>query len=63
MPKQLRDWDAYAELKRTIDDFFEVLPVLQQCSNKSMRVRHWESIMGVCGNRLPMDENGPSAET
>jgi len=28
-----------------------------------MRVRHWESIMGVCGNRLPMDENGPSAET
>ena len=29
MPKQLRDWDAYAELKRTIDDFFEVLTALE----------------------------------
>eukprot|EP00960_Hanusia_phi_P069522 767109-Hanusia_phi.AAC.3 len=62
MPKQLRDWEAYGELKKTIDDFFEVLPLLQQCSNKSMRVRHWKAIMQVCAKQIPMDENGPSAE-
>jgi hypothetical protein len=40
MPKQLRDWDAYNELKTTIDDFFEVLPFLQLLSQKSMRKRY-----------------------
>ena len=62
MPKQLRDWEAYAELKKTIDEFFEVLPLLQQCSQKSMRVRHWQAIMQTTGKTIPMDENGPSVE-
>ena len=62
MPKALRDWDAYAELKKTIDDFFEVLPILQQCSNPSMRKRHWEAIQSVCGKTIPMDDVGPSPE-
>ena len=60
MPKQLRDWDAYGELRTTIDNFFEVLPLLQQLSQSSMRVRHWEAIQRVCEKELPMDEHGPS---
>ena len=48
MPSKLRTWDAYAELKRTIDDFFEVLPLLQNLSQPSMRKRHWETIEKVC---------------
>ena len=63
MPKQLRDWDAYAELKKTIDEFFEVLPLLQQLSQSSMRVRHWESIQKVCEKELPMDDQGPSVDS
>jgi dynein heavy chain len=63
MPKQLRDWEAYGELKKTIDEFFEVLPLLQQCSQKSMRPRHWEAIMQVTGKKIPMEESGPSAES
>jgi len=62
MPKALREWDAYNELKQTIDEFFEVLPLLQQCSNASMRKRHWDAIMQVCGKTVPMDDVGPSAE-
>lgn len=62
MPKQLREWDAYHELKTTIDDFFEVLPLLQQLSQKSMRLRHWESVQRACVAEIPMDENGPSPD-
>jgi len=62
MPKQLRDWDAYHELRSTIDEFFEVLPLLQQLSQSSMRPRHWETIQKVCEKELPMDELGPSAD-
>ena len=62
MPKQLREWDAYLELKTTIDDFSNILPILQQLSQKSMRLRHWEAIMQECKKRIPMDENGPSPE-
>lgn len=62
MPKQLRDWEAYGELKKTIDEFFEVLPLLQMCSQKSMRTRHWQSIMQVTGKKIPMEEAGPSVE-
>jgi len=62
MPKALRDWDAYGELKKTIDDFFEVLPILQQCANPSMRRRHWDSIQTVCAKTIPMDDAGPSIE-
>ena len=62
MPKALREWDAYGTLKKTIDEFFEVLPLMQQCANPSMRKRHWEAIMNVCGKTIPMDDGGPSVE-
>eukprot|EP00741_Cyanophora_paradoxa_P017811 tig00021017_g17202.t1 len=55
MPKALREWDAYKELKKTIDDFLESLPLLQQLSNKAMRPRHWQQLMQITGKTLRMD--------
>ena len=37
MPKVLREYEAFVELKRTIDDFLETLPLVQQLAHPAMR--------------------------
>ena len=49
MPKELRGWDAYVELKRTVDDFLETLPLVQQLAHPSMRPRHWKALEELTG--------------
>ena len=39
LPKGLREWPAYLECKRTIDDFLLVLPLFQQLTHKALRPR------------------------
>ena len=40
MPKDLRGWDAFIELKKTVDDFLETLPLVQQLAHPAMRPLH-----------------------
>jgi dynein heavy chain len=47
MPRQLRGWDAYKVLTKDIDDFVEVLPLIQALSSNAMRPRHWKVIQGM----------------
>ena len=42
LPKALKEWDAYNELKQKIDDFNECCPLLELMANKAMKNRHWE---------------------
>lgn len=44
LPKGLRDWQAYKDLQKKIDDFNETIPLLEMMSNKAMQKRHWERI-------------------
>ncbi|XP_071768037.1 dynein axonemal heavy chain 8-like [Centroberyx gerrardi] len=44
LPKGLKDWKAYLDLKRRIDDFSESCPLLEMMANKSMIQRHWDRI-------------------
>ncbi len=39
LPKGLREWPAYLECKRTIDDFLLVLPLFRQLTHKALRPR------------------------
>ena len=39
LPKGLRDWPAYLECKRTIDEYLELLPLFQQLAHKALRTR------------------------
>ena len=55
MPKALRAWDAYNELKRKIDDFLEILPLLTALSGKAMKDRHWKQIQALTGSTLDMN--------
>ena len=54
MPKELRQWDAYVELKRLIDDFVLSLPLVQQLAHPSMRPRHWANLIELTGESLPV---------
>jgi len=55
MPKALKEWDAYMELKKSIDDLLETVPLLQALSNKAMRERHWDAVRESTGRTLIMD--------
>ena len=44
LPKALKDWPAFHALKKTIDEFNEICPLLELMSNKAMKMRHWEKI-------------------
>lgn len=39
LPLALRDWAAYSDCRRTIDDFLDLLPLFQSLSHKSVRPR------------------------
>lgn len=37
----MKDWPAFIELKKKIDDFSESCPLLELMANPSMKDRHW----------------------
>ena len=49
LPKALKDWDAYLELQKKVDDFSESLPLLESMASPTMLDRHWARISDVCG--------------
>ena len=57
MPKQLREWPAYNELKKEIEDFQEVLPLLMELGKPSIMPRHWQQVMDMTGKELPLDSD------
>ena len=57
LPKALRDWDAYADLRKKIDDFLVFLPLVQALASPSMRPRHWRALMDLAGVELDMAED------
>eukprot|EP00327_Prymnesium_parvum_P015479 CAMPEP_0113272674 /NCGR_PEP_ID=MMETSP0008_2-20120614/23450_1 /TAXON_ID=97485 /ORGANISM="Prymnesium parvum" /LENGTH=4484 /DNA_ID=CAMNT_0000122153 /DNA_START=48 /DNA_END=13502 /DNA_ORIENTATION=+ /assembly_acc=CAM_ASM_000153 len=52
MPKDLRGWDAYIELKKTVDDFLGSLPLVHQLAHHALRPRHWNHLMELTGKQL-----------
>jgi dynein heavy chain len=49
LPKALKEWDAYKELQKKIDDFGETLPILEAMASRTMLPRHWARITDTCG--------------
>ncbi|KAM6989324.1 dynein axonemal heavy chain 8-like [Tautogolabrus adspersus] len=55
LPKGLKSWQAFLDLKTTIDDFSESCPLLEMMANKSMMRRHWDRITDLTGQHFEVE--------
>ena len=55
LPKALREWQAFNELKKKIDDFNECCPLLELMANKAMKDRHWERLAALTGHTFEVE--------
>ncbi|XP_077876201.1 dynein axonemal heavy chain 8 isoform X2 [Ictidomys tridecemlineatus] len=57
LPKGLKDWQAYLDLKKRIDDFSESCPLLEMMTNKAMKLRHWDRISELTGTPFDVESD------
>nr|XP_012602340.2 dynein heavy chain 8, axonemal [Microcebus murinus] len=57
LPKGLKDWQAYLDLKKRIDDFSESCPLLEMMTNKAMKQRHWDRISELTGTPFDVESD------
>uniref|UniRef100_A0A2S2PXW6 Dynein heavy chain 5, axonemal n=1 Tax=Sipha flava TaxID=143950 RepID=A0A2S2PXW6_9HEMI len=58
LPKGLKEWPAFHALKRTIDDFNDMCPLLELMANKAMKQRHWQRIMQITSYNFELESEG-----
>lgn len=47
-----------ARLKDVVDDFKELLPLVQELSNPALQARHWQDIFDIIGASIPTNASG-----
>jgi dynein heavy chain len=57
LPKGLKEYQAFNDLKKTIDDFNETCPLLEMMANKSMKERHWARIATTTNHKFDIDSD------
>jgi dynein heavy chain len=57
LPGKLREYESFTQLKKEIDDFQTILPLLEELSKNSIKARHWEEVMKICNTTFDVVGN------
>lgn len=57
LPKGMKEWQAFNDLKQRIDDFNETCPLLELMANKAMKERHWQRITVLTGHTFDVESD------
>uniref|UniRef100_A0A8C6VE80 Dynein axonemal heavy chain 5 n=1 Tax=Naja naja TaxID=35670 RepID=A0A8C6VE80_NAJNA len=55
LPRALKEWQAFLDLKKRIDDFSECCPLLELMSNKAMMQRHWKRLTDLTAHNFDVE--------
>ena len=56
LPKDLKEWQAYKELKQSIEELKLLLPIIGILKRDSVKDRHWDSLNEQTTHRIPYDQ-------
>jgi dynein heavy chain, axonemal len=56
LPKRLREYQAFDEVRKQIDDYILLFPMLSEMSKPSIKKRHWDEICGLLSKPLPYED-------
>ena len=57
LPKALKDWQAFIDLKKKVDDFSECCPLLEMMAHRAMKPRHWDRIADVTKHTFDVESD------
>uniref|UniRef100_A0A8C8BAJ8 Dynein axonemal heavy chain 5 n=1 Tax=Otus sunia TaxID=257818 RepID=A0A8C8BAJ8_9STRI len=55
LPHGVKEWQAFFDLKKIIEDFSECCPLLECMSSKAMMPRHWKRIMDLTDHNFEVE--------
>lgn len=56
LPKDLKEWQAYKELKTSIENLKALLPIITILKKDAVKDRHWEALNEKTTHRIPYDQ-------
>ncbi|VDP25886.1 unnamed protein product, partial [Schistosoma mattheei] len=57
LPKALREYPAYDDLRQTLANFDQIIPLLELMTNPAMRERHWKGLATLTGRSFNVDDS------
>ena len=55
LPSEMKGFSAFGEMKTSLESFIVLQPLIEQLSHRSIRERHWEHVMKLCGTSWDLD--------
>lgn len=56
LPGQLKQWDAFKELKTEIEAMTDIIPLIDALSKETIKPRHWDEIIEMSKTDIPYTE-------